>query len=69
MYDVAHREGRVYLIGDADGNQYTGAGDNSQRYLPAPNNSASPLSFFKVVGGPTEMGCTYPVRVPPLGPP
>lgn len=35
--------------------RYTGAGDNHQ-----PNGQESPLSFFKVTGGPTEMGCTYP---------
>mmetsp|Transcript_24286 Transcript_24286/g.45446 ORF Transcript_24286/g.45446 Transcript_24286/m.45446 type:complete len:471 (-) Transcript_24286:170-1582(-) len=35
-----------------DGNQYTGAGDNQQPGLPT-----SPASFFKVEGGPTEMGC------------
>ena len=40
---------------DEDGNQYTGAGDNSQA-----NETGSPLSFFQVKGGPTEMGCTYP---------
>jgi len=40
---------------DKDGNMYTGAGDNSQ-----PGESGSPLSFFRVEGGPTEMGCTYP---------
>ena len=38
-----------------DGNQYTGAGDNHQ-----PDGSESPLSFFRVVGGPTEMGCNHP---------
>ena len=40
---------------DEDGNQYTGAGDNSQA-----NETGSPLSFFQVKGGPTEMDCTYP---------
>ncbi len=40
---------------DEDGNMYTGAGDNSQ-----PGESGSPLSFFRVQGGPTEMGCSYP---------
>ena len=39
----------------ADGHQYSGAGDNHQVGLPA-----SPLSFFRVVGGPTEMGCDHP---------
>jgi len=38
-----------------DGNQYTGAGDNSQA-----NETGTPLSFFRVKGGPTELGCTYP---------
>lgn len=38
-----------------DGNQYTGAGDNHQVDKPA-----SPLSFFKVAGGPKEMNCTHP---------
>lgn len=38
-----------------DGNQYTGAGDNTQA-----NGLGSPLSFFKVVGGPQEMGCDHP---------
>jgi hypothetical protein len=39
---------------DQDGNQYTGAGDNSQ-----PGESGSPLSFFRVAGGPTDMVGPY----------
>lgn len=38
-----------------DGNQYTGAGDNHQV-----GGAESPLSFFKVAGGPKEMGCDHP---------
>ena len=38
-----------------DGNQYTGAGDNTQA-----TGLGAPLSFFKVSGGPTEMGCDNP---------
>eukprot|EP01048_Picozoa_sp_COSAG05_P014278 COSAG05_NODE_1602_length_4434_cov_2.280277_3_plen_206_part_00 len=41
---------------DIDGNQYTGAGDNSQRYLPPPNSSSSPLSFFKLSVGRSRWG-------------
>ena len=39
----------------ADGNQYTGAGDNQQI-----GKESSPLSFFKVEGGPMDMGCDNP---------
>lgn len=39
----------------ADGAQYTGAGDNHQRGV-----AASPLSFFRVVGAPTTLGCDNP---------
>ena len=39
----------------ADGNQYTGAGDNHQV-----GEASSPLSFFKVEGGPKSMGCDSP---------
>lgn len=42
-----------------DGHQYTGAGDNKQ-HDGLPTHSDSPLSFFRVQGGPTEMGCTNP---------
>ena len=38
-----------------DGYQYTGAGDNVQRGL-----DRSPLAFFRVKGGPKEMGCDDP---------
>merc|ERR1719247_210542 len=37
-----------------DGNQYTGAGDNHQI-----DGVRSPLSFFQVRGGPTELNCTH----------
>ena len=42
-----------------DGQQYTGAGDNTQA-----NGGGSPLSFFKVQGGPTEMACASPPARP-----
>eukprot|EP01065_Artemidia_motanka_P051688 TRINITY_DN9157_c0_g1_i2.p1 TRINITY_DN9157_c0_g1~~TRINITY_DN9157_c0_g1_i2.p1 ORF type:complete len:274 (+),score=63.33 TRINITY_DN9157_c0_g1_i2:45-824(+) len=42
-----------------DGAMYTGAGDNHQQ-----GGQESPLSFFRVVGGPTEMGCTDPQPSP-----
>ncbi len=38
-----------------DGNQYTGAGDNTQ-----PNQLSSPASFFQVTGGPLDLNCTNP---------
>ena len=38
-----------------DGKMYTGAGDNRQKDSPS-----SPLAFFSVQGGPTEMGCDAP---------
>ena len=41
----------------ADGAQYTGAGDNHQA---VGNTAESPLSFFRVAGGPTELGCSNP---------
>jgi hypothetical protein len=47
----------------ADGDQYTGAGDNHQAGTGAAA-AASPLSFFKVHGGPTEMGCDNPPVTP-----
>eukprot|EP01062_Namystynia_karyoxenos_P060317 TRINITY_DN51879_c0_g1_i1.p1 TRINITY_DN51879_c0_g1~~TRINITY_DN51879_c0_g1_i1.p1 ORF type:complete len:546 (+),score=157.27 TRINITY_DN51879_c0_g1_i1:87-1640(+) len=42
-----------------DGVQYTGAGDNFQK-----GQQESPLSFFRVAGGPREMGCTNPQPSP-----
>ena len=39
-----------------DGAQYSGAGDNKQ--IINGKLAESPLSFFKVTGGPTEMGCS-----------
>jgi len=38
-----------------DGSQYTGAGDNHQV-----GEESSPLSFFRVFGGPMDMGCDTP---------
>jgi hypothetical protein len=61
----AHIEPKMYIgvNGDEfpmswakDGAQYSGAGDNKQ--LIGGKTTESPLSFFKVTGGPTEMGCT-----------
>lgn len=46
-------DGVLMIAGDWD--RYTGAGDNHQV-----NKTGSPLSFFKVEGGPTEMGCDHP---------
>jgi len=43
-----------------DGNQYTGAGDNHQMSPNGTRLPSSPLSFFKVSGGPTQMGCNHP---------
>ena len=55
---VVHPELQIAVNGDefpitwgADGAQYTGAGDNHQS-----GGEESPLSFFKVAGGPTELG-------------
>ena len=39
----------------ADGNQYTGAGDNHQA-----DTEESPLSFFQVRGKPQDLGCNNP---------
>ena len=57
-----HQELQVGINGDefpitwgADGAMYTGAGDNHQA-----GGAESPLSFFKVKGGPTELGCDDP---------
>ena len=47
-----------------DGAQYTGAGDNKQQIGHGHSLASSPLSFFKVVGGPTEMGCTVETPSP-----
>jgi hypothetical protein len=59
---VVHTELTIGVNGDefpmtwgADGAQYTGAGDNHQAGAPE-----SPLSFFRVSGGPTELECDHP---------
>ena len=46
-----------------DGAQYTGAGDNKQA-TGGGTRAESPLSFFKVSGRPTEMGCTVETPSP-----
>jgi hypothetical protein len=43
----------------ADGSQYSGAGDNQQA-----GGAESPLSFFKITGGPTTLNCTAPHMTP-----
>ena len=56
--ELVHWRQRRRIPGDHLGRRrraFTGAGDNHQVGVPA-----SPLSFFRVVGGPTEMGCDHP---------
>eukprot|EP00466_Bigelowiella_natans_P014574 jgi/Bigna1/126926/aug1.3_g1634 len=58
-YQVAVQGDEFPITWGADGNQYTGAGDNNQ------GQEFSPAAFFKVKGGPMDMNCTDPSNPSP----